>query len=549
MRREDHTFFPRLAPPHLKNPVEPEESKSSSYMFSLSFFAIRHAVVASLALACLAAGQAHAQVTNDKFATPMSIGAYSFDVTQSNAGAGVEPGEPPHGSLNGLPLRSLWYRIVPPQTGYYSMDVTNSTAPGTRLAVYRGTKLTSLVAVKKTTSTMYVELTKGVPYLIAADADGDGDIKFKGKTYYWMLNASTHEAALPLLDADEGWEPTEYGRLVISVAPGGGFTGKIYLGNGSYSFKGRLQPGGTLVEIPRTGLSTVRLNVQPQSSIFGMFFNLICDYQPDVTQARSKVFPMLTRTTSPRPGFVQRYNFLDVDRFADPRLILDGYGFTVGTVSVSAKGQVLGTLVLPDGVVTTFSSGALRPPVINAGDGILKACFHTRLYAGGGQVTGELTLNRSNLAAPVYSGRTHWVVGKENMRRKFYHTGTLVDNATLTLQPYTPPAAGQRIWHNESPAVDGKLYYTEPLRATFWSFPLALSTANRVTIPPTRAIVSPAIKMTPAIGMAVGSFRVGLAPGPYQSISFRAFYMPDYAEFYGLQSNLDGTTYIEIEPN
>ncbi len=517
-------------------------------MYSLSFLAIRHAVVASLALACLAGGQAHAQVTNDKFATPMLVGPFSFDVTQSNAGAGVEPGEPPHGSLNDSNTRSLWYRIVPPLTGFYSMNVTNSTAPGTRLAVYRGTKSTSLVAVKKTTSTMSVELTKGVSYLIAADANGDGDITIKGSTVARVDHASTHEAALPLLDADEGWEPTEYGRLVISVALGGGFTGKIYLGNGSYSFKGRLQPGGTLVEVRRTGLSTVRLNVQAQSFL-GLFSGLMCDYQPDVTQARSKAIPMRMRTSSPSPGFVQRYNFLDEDRLADPRLMRDGYGLTLGTVSVSAKGQILGTLVLPDGVVTTFSSAALQSSSFIAGEGSLKACFHTRLYAGGGQVTGELTLNRSNPAVPVYSGRTHWVVERVNLRRKFFHTGTLVENATLKLQPYTPPVAGQRIWQGQSAATDGKLYYTDLLRVRSWAFPFALSTANRVTIPPAAGIVSPTIKMTPSTGMAVGSFRVGLAPGPYQSISFRAFYMSDYAAFYGLQSNLEGTTFMLIEPN
>ena len=471
----------------------------------------------------------------------------NFSETFNNQVASAEAGEPSHGSLNGVAQRSLWYRYVPSRTGFYELDITASVAANPMLAIYRGTSFSNLTLVKRTTSTVYVELTKGVSYLIALDSQGPGSVTVESRADLVNQFTSFYEGALPLMSADEGWEPWEYGKVSLTVAPGGSFTGRLSLGNGSYPFKSKFQPGGTIVEVQRPNLPTVRLNLIPDTHL-GNLILVDAVFQPDITQARSKTV-RLGRRDFIRPSLAQRYNFVDSNLIGSPASMALGHALTIGTLAVSSKGQVTGSLILPDGTTATLAANlGMRGLAFGADDGWWEFSFHQSLYGGRGQITGNIVLDRTNNAAPVYSGNLHWVRHQIEPKRKLHHRGTLVSNVPLVLAPYAPPPANTILWHNESASTSGDLVYSSLDHTTSWGFQIDFTAKNKVIIPPSVGISGATVTLVPATGFASGSFKVDIGAGQTEMNTFRAYYMSTHGTFQGVQTKADGTTYLTIAP-
>ncbi len=502
----------------------------------------------SLVTLLTSASLLHAQApANDHFASATSLsGKYGFEITVDNTAATREAGEPNHSGYGGSANKSAWFRYVPTATGYFEVDVTRSTAPAPKAAIYLGTKLSSLVAIKRTTSVMKVELIKGKPYLIAVDADNVGDITLRCSWFMGADSAVTFEAPLPLLDVgeDEGWEPWEYGKITLTLAIGGGFSGNLELGQGTHRFTGRTQPGGSIVEIPRPDLPALRLNVHAKTFL-GSISGFDIDFQPDTTQARSRLVSLRARQSSPLASFAGKHNFADIE----VRSRLNGHGPAIGSLNITSKGAVSGTIILPDGETTTFASYLLwrGPGLAEQGEGMLTTCFHKKLYSGGGQVTGQLILNRRDVNNPLYTGDLHWVRQKASLSRKLLHRGTAADNIHLTMDRYIPPAPGSIIWSLQIPgrgAEDAGLFYSSLDHAAGWFFPIAISSTNRVTqSPPNAAIKNFTTTILPATGYISGGFTDGGIP-----VTYRAVYLPAIAVAHGIQTQAEGTTFMKIVP-
>ncbi len=509
---------------------------------------LRHLITALLLSFCPASVLLAQIPANDNFANATVVSGLNFELTVDNTFGTRQAGEPGHSGYGSSAYKSAWFRYTPSYTGYYTIDVTPSTAPGPMAAVYLGTSLPTLVAVKRTTSSMEVELTKGKAYMIAVDSTDVGDVTLRCVNSFVVKTANTFEAPLPLLTVDEGWEASEYGKITLTLAVGGTFSGVVELGQGVSRFTGRVQPGGSLFEMTRPNLPSVRLNILPKVSL-GLVYGFDVDFQPDTTQARSKLITLRRRKLTPLASFVGSYTFADQERLNNARPMWLGHGMAIGNLKISSKGGVTGTVILPDGETATFSGYTLATAsgVFELGEGTLTTCFHKKLYAGGGQVTGELTLNRNNINAPVYSGNLHWVRQKADERRKLHHRGTSLDNIVLTINRYTLPAAGARIWTNEvlpPDDADASLFYTSLDHASSSMFPLPISPSHRVAQKPAQPLITGfSCTLIPSTGFGSGTFTIGGSKN-----TFRAFYLPAVANMIGVQTKTDGTTYMAVAP-
>ena len=122
-------------------------------------------------------------ILNDRFADRTTLGGQTNLVTESNAAATKEPGEPDHGGNAGG--RSLWWTWTAHFSGPVVVSTRNSSFD-TALAVYTGNALTELVLVAENDdgdplrpelgSTVLFQATAGETYQIAVDgyrfADG-----------------------------------------------------------------------------------------------------------------------------------------------------------------------------------------------------------------------------------------------------------------------------------------------------------------------------------------------------------------------------------------
>lgn len=115
-------------------------------------------------------------LSNDNFSNRMALVGTSVAIVESNAGATKEPGEPNHGNIAGG--QSVWFSWTPTFSGMVQIRVDGggqSFYP--LLGVYRGTNLTSLVALGEAAfSSPYYSapqltlvVTNGMPLQIAVD--------------------------------------------------------------------------------------------------------------------------------------------------------------------------------------------------------------------------------------------------------------------------------------------------------------------------------------------------------------------------------------------
>jgi hypothetical protein len=139
---------------------------------------LRAAICGAIAAASLVPGTAHAAApANDNFANAQTIpSTIPFSVLGTNVGATPESGEPNHFSSTFTgPWRSVWYRWTPPTSGLVRLQVCPGLSGGPTyapwIAVYTGTALNALTAVKKSNScVLSLTVTAGTEYRIAIDA-------------------------------------------------------------------------------------------------------------------------------------------------------------------------------------------------------------------------------------------------------------------------------------------------------------------------------------------------------------------------------------------
>jgi hypothetical protein len=91
-------------------------------------------------------------------------------VRGSNFPAGRETGEPQHGGS----AASVWYRWRAPRTGFLRLRTTGNTFD-TVLAVYRGSRLSSLRQLACCGSEILIKVQRRRVYRIAVDGSGMGD--------------------------------------------------------------------------------------------------------------------------------------------------------------------------------------------------------------------------------------------------------------------------------------------------------------------------------------------------------------------------------------
>ena len=123
---------------------------------------------------------------NDAFANAAFLSGYSFSVTDANAGAGADTGEPMHDDEPGG--ASLWWRWTPQVSGTVVIDTIGSDFD-TLLAVYHGTEVDALSPIDSDdesggsgTSLVSFHANDGIEYYIAVDG-------WQGATGNIRLNA------------------------------------------------------------------------------------------------------------------------------------------------------------------------------------------------------------------------------------------------------------------------------------------------------------------------------------------------------------------------
>lgn len=107
----------------------------------------------------LAVNQSHTlnytSPANDNFANAVPLPGLSGRLTIRNGSATLETGEPEHMSSGTGSKRSIWWRFSPPTNGYLTVRCPEeyfTHQPSVLLALYRGTVLTNLVELKKSSS-------------------------------------------------------------------------------------------------------------------------------------------------------------------------------------------------------------------------------------------------------------------------------------------------------------------------------------------------------------------------------------------------------------
>jgi hypothetical protein len=115
--------------------------------------------------------------TNNDFASAQVLSGVGVSVNASNAGATAEVGEPTHGTPTQAAASSVWYAWTAAVTGPVHIDTCIGTSFDTRIGVYTGNTVNSLVAVATndddptcgTGSVVDFHATAGTTYRIAVD--------------------------------------------------------------------------------------------------------------------------------------------------------------------------------------------------------------------------------------------------------------------------------------------------------------------------------------------------------------------------------------------
>ena len=149
---------------------------------------------------------------NAAFADAALLSGSSFSVTDANAGAGAEPGEPMHAGEPGG--ASLWWRWTPQVSGTVVIDTIGSDFD-TLLAVYHGTDLNALSPIESddqsggdNTSLVSFFANEGIEYFVAVDGwqGATGNIRLNGHMQHDAFGDRLHLIGqrLWLIDSNVG---------------------------------------------------------------------------------------------------------------------------------------------------------------------------------------------------------------------------------------------------------------------------------------------------------------------------------------------------------
>ncbi len=131
---------------------------------------------------------------NDLFANAAWLWGSSFAITDANAGAGAEAGEPNHAGQPGG--SSLWWRWRPQVSGTAILDTTGSDFD-TLLAVYHGSDVQNLSLIEEnddfggnSTSRLTFFANEGIDYYIAVDGwqGATGNLRLNGRMDHDAFN-------------------------------------------------------------------------------------------------------------------------------------------------------------------------------------------------------------------------------------------------------------------------------------------------------------------------------------------------------------------------
>jgi len=180
-----------------------------------------------VAVTNLAINQTHtlnyAPPDNDDFANAVPLPGLSGRLTIRNSQATLEPGEPEHRPSGSGSARSLWWSFSPPTNGFLTVrcpEESTTYQSNIVLALYQGTVLTNLIAVKKNEARgLYaVPVEQGQSYRLAV-ADRTSTALNRTIPLEWSFETNGIWRADTRYTSDADWLP--FNEKWVTKAPSG----------------------------------------------------------------------------------------------------------------------------------------------------------------------------------------------------------------------------------------------------------------------------------------------------------------------------------------
>lgn len=418
---------------------------------------------------------------NDQFVNAMRV-FNSVPTLQDTTGASIEPGEVAHHKWGRVAYRSVWCKYVADFTGYIDVDTENST-DDTMLAVYRGTAIRNLTRLAQSDDTenglfarVRLSVTKGLTYYIAVDAYAEGLQRLIVRPII-RFQPAIYEAPLRIsLNNRPG--VNDQGKFIATFTDKGSVSGRVLLGNKTYSFTSVVSVGKTFsVIIPRPNELPVVLVAGVTTDADGALTSELLVFGSLGDKSVQTVAYLAPKFTAAAPSSrAGRYHYI-IDS------VNGSAGYGVVSVVISPTGLCTGTGTLGEGTAFTFTA-----PILDNTTNSGSFCHHTVLYGGKGQVTANVDLEAFfnlilNRPEAEVSGNCTWFRPPATLATAtFLPYG--IEHHTLTLRGnlYWPPAAGTRFTRAFDAAGGNASFRVEIPGILQPVNPLTLSTTNLISV-------------------------------------------------------------------